>query len=131
MRFKNTICRSMVLAFLLLLAGVASHGADIWQDAEKLKETVGNGHEWDDWTPAQLEGWKHIENFGAFYPWSDWIYHLDHGWLYPVGEDLGNLWGTPVTRLSDAISNDILRDDPPASTAIHFTYENPALSVTC
>ena len=92
MRFKNAICRSMVLAMLLLLAGVASHGADIWQDAEKLKEAVGYGHEWDDWTPAQLEGWKHIESFGAFYPWSDWIYHLDHGWLYPVGEDLGNLW---------------------------------------
>ena len=63
-----------------------------WIDADSLRETVGLGNEWDEWQPEEIEGWKYIENFGAFFPWSNWIYHLDHGWLYPVAEDLGSIW---------------------------------------
>ena len=87
---------SVTLSGLLLLLASPSagrlHGASPWVDADLLKDAVGLGHEWDEWTPQQLEGWKHMENFGAFYPWSNWIYHLDHGWLYPVGDNLGSIW---------------------------------------
>jgi formylglycine-generating enzyme required for sulfatase activity len=81
-----------VLSWLLCLQVSRVSAMDLWQDADSLKDTVGQGFEWDEWSPAQLDGWKYLERFGAFYPWSDWIYHLDHGWLYPVGEDLGSLW---------------------------------------
>ena len=84
----------LVLGYVLLAILVAGRlpAAELWTDADPLKDAVGLGREWDEWEPEQLEGWKHIENFGAFYPWSSWIYHLDHGWLYPVGDNLGSLW---------------------------------------
>ena len=64
-----------------------------WIDADSLKETVGLGNEWDEWQPEEIEGWKYIEIISVpFFPWSNWIYHLDHGWLYPVVEDLGSIW---------------------------------------
>jgi len=81
-----------VLSWLLCFQVSRVSATDLWQDADSLKDTVGQGFEWDEWTLGQLDGWKYLERFGAFYPWSDWIYHLDHGWLYPVGEDLGSLW---------------------------------------
>ena len=39
-----------------------------WIDADSLRETVGLGNEWDEWQPEEIEGWKYIENFGAFFP---------------------------------------------------------------
>jgi hypothetical protein len=38
-------------------------------------------------------GWKYLSWFGYFsdtYP--PWIYHLQHGWLYPVGETSDSIW---------------------------------------
>jgi len=84
--------RKFVLPWLLFIQVSNVSALDLWQDADLLKDTVGQGFEWDEWTLGQLDGWKYLESFGAFYPWSDWIYHLDHGWLYPVGVDLGSLW---------------------------------------
>ena len=75
----------LILLISILLC-VRVHAETPWINADSLKETVGLGNEWDEWQPEEIEGWKYIENFGAFFPWSNWIYHLDHGWLYPVAE---------------------------------------------
>jgi hypothetical protein len=40
----------------------------------------GHGWEWQDW-------------FGYFWKGGGpWMFHLEHGWLYPVGDTPGNLW---------------------------------------
>ncbi|MFC1452591.1 DUF1566 domain-containing protein [Verrucomicrobiota bacterium] len=38
-------------------------------------------------------GWKHLEWIGWFTDASmPWVYHLQHGWLYSVGEDSSGFW---------------------------------------
>ena len=65
--------RKFVLPWLLFIQVSNVSALDLWQDADLLKDTVGQGFEWDEWTLGQLDGWKYLESFGAFYPWSDWI----------------------------------------------------------
>lgn len=39
------------------------------------------------------QGWMYLDWFGYFssqYP--PWIYHLQHGWMYTVGDSTGNIW---------------------------------------
>ena len=86
------ICLNRLILLISILLCVQVHAESLWINADSLKESVGSGNEWDEWQPEEIEGWKYIENFGAFFPWSNWIYHLDHGWLYPVAEDLGSIW---------------------------------------
>lgn len=85
-------CLNRLILLISILLCVQVHAESLWINADSLKESVGSGNEWDEWQPEEIEGWKYIENFGAFFPWSNWIYHLDHGWLYPVAEDLGSIW---------------------------------------
>ena len=38
-------------------------------------------------------GWKTLDWFGLFLPRSNnWIYHINHGWLFPVKEKNDNFW---------------------------------------
>jgi hypothetical protein len=41
-------------------------------------------------------GWKYLPWFGYFSDrWERWIYHLQHGWLYPLGASDASLWLYP------------------------------------
>ena len=38
-------------------------------------------------------GWKRLGWFGIFNTsFAPWIYHTDHGWMYPVGIDTSSIW---------------------------------------
>ena len=37
-------------------------------------------------------GWKHLDWFGDFVVFGDWIWHSEHGWLYCVGTNTSNIW---------------------------------------
>ena len=73
------ISLNRLILLISILLCVQVHAENLWVNADSLKESVGSGNEWDEWQPEEIEGWKYIENFGAFFPWSNWIYHLDHG----------------------------------------------------
>jgi hypothetical protein len=38
-------------------------------------------------------GWREADWFGIYFPTgSDWVYHSEHGWIYPVGRTLDSIW---------------------------------------
>ena len=38
-------------------------------------------------------GWKSLDWFGYYYPSSSgWLYHLNHGWMYPVATSFDSVW---------------------------------------
>ena len=110
------ISLNRLILLISILLCVQVHAESLWINADSLKESVGSGNEWDEWQPEEIEGWKYIENFGAFFPWSNWIYHLDHGWLYPVA-------GPGLTM---ALSSDLVCSSPFLREITNTEYDNVA-----
>ena len=59
-------------------------------DADSNQSNVS--HSWLSATDRG-SGWKSFDWFGYFYEASNsWVFHLDLGWFYRVGEDTGSTW---------------------------------------
>ena len=74
-----------------LIDDVRIYGRELAE--HEILELAGFGGIWAPWLPANAMGWIYVPWFGSINIALDpWIYHLQHGWMCPVGDTVDALW---------------------------------------
>ena len=75
-------------------------------------------------------GWREADWFGYYFPTSsEWLYHAEHGWIYPQTQTLDSIWYWDTSLgwcwTSQDVYPYVYRDDPTGWLRYHRESRNP------